>query len=49
MCKKDRTPYVSPLCAVLEISHPEILCSSNVTVGGSMENVGDLEDIFGNN
>ena len=49
MFKNSRNPYSSPMCEVLEMSSPEVLCQSNVNFGGSTEDVGNLEDIFGSN
>ena len=41
------TPYASPMSEVVEINSLEVLCTSNL--GGSTEDVGDLDDIFGGN
>ena len=49
MNKNIHAPYASPMCEVLEMISPEVLCTSNITIGGTTEGPNDLEDIFGGN
>ena len=49
MNKNIHALYTAPMCEVLEMSSPEILCTSNVTIGGTIEGPNDLEDIMGGN
>ena len=49
MCKIIQSPYAAPMCEVLDMIAPEILCMSNLQPGGTTEDVGELDDIFGGN
>ena len=49
MNKNIHAPYASPMCEALEMSLLEVLCTSNITIGGTTEGPDDLEDIFGGN
>lgn len=49
LISNNRKDYRTPECEILKIAPAEILCSSPGSFGGSTEDVGDLEDIFGNN
>ena len=40
--------YCAPTCDVVMMAPVEILCASQGTFGGSTEDIGNLEDIFGN-
>ena len=49
LISNNRKDYRTPECEVLKITPAEILCTSSGSVGGSTEDMGGLEDIFGNN
>ena len=44
---KTNKPYETPVCDIVELMQQGVLCSSPQNPGGSTEDLGDFEEIFG--